>query len=424
MARRTWHYLAEGCVLTCVVLSMGTVSGAGAKSQAAPAVTGRYSEPYADLLAKPYAYHGPEGTCSLPTGTKEIPIGFFGPPSDAGMRRGAELAIAEANDKGGCCDGRAFRLVARSSVNTWGSAREVVKLAYEDEVLAVMGSLGGQSTHVAEQITTKARLVLISPGSSDVSLTRVNIPWMFRCMPDDDHMAAVLAEHVFNESGYTNVAGIADGTYESRLRMAAFEKKARRMGHPPALSLRCEAGQTDVTKMLQLVSRSGVEAPVLFAGHEVGAGIIREMRDQSMKQAVFAGAQLASPQFAELAGNISDGITLVAPCNLWRDDPLVESFHRRFEERYGERGGFVSAYAYDGMHMLLRAVREGGLNRARVRDALAGIRVFHGVTGEIRFDGSGSNLSPPILLVIRDGRLTPLADPGSQESPPGNQDKQ
>jgi branched-chain amino acid transport system substrate-binding protein len=66
------------------------------------------------------------------------------------------------------------------------------------------------------------------------------------------------------------------------------------------------------------------------------------------------------------------------------------------------------------MNLLIRAIRAAGLNRAKIRDALAEIKSFHGVTGEIRFDGSGSNVSPPVLVVVRDGRFVPL-----RHSPPG-----
>ena len=47
-----------------------------------------------------------------------------------------------------------------------GSAREVVDLASSERVWAVIGAIGGEATHVAEQVVTKARLPLVSTASS------------------------------------------------------------------------------------------------------------------------------------------------------------------------------------------------------------------------------------------------------------------
>ena len=127
-----------------------------------------------------------------------------------------------------------------------------------------------------------------------------------------------------------------------------------------------------------------------------------------MRQEVFGGPELAFPEFLKRAGAFAEGVTVVAPCNLWRDDSVLQSFRLRFSERYGESPDIIAAYTYDGMNLLIRAIQTGGLNRARIRDALAEIEVFHGVTGEIRFDGSGSNVSPPVLVMVRDGRFVPL----------------
>ncbi len=64
----------------------------------------------------------------------------------------------------------------------------------------------------------------------------------------------------------------------------------------------------------------------------------------------------------------------------------------------------------DATRLLIAAIRAGGLNRARIRDALAGGEPFVGATGEIRFDGTGGNVSPPVLMVIPDGGFVRQAE--------------
>jgi len=388
------------CALLGMLLCTGSVGWAESSDRdSLHALPYGEVKPYADLRAKPYEYHGPERELEEPTDVEELRIGLFGPLKRSGavssglsMRRGAELANAEANAEGGY-RGKPFKLVFRSDDQIWGSAREVARLVYEDKVWAVMGSIGGQSTHIAEQIITKAHVVLIGPASTDPSLTQINIPWMFRCMPDDEHIARVLGTTLFRDRGYKKVAAIATKTSDSRIGIAEFEKMARRLGMPLALSLKYDPGAPDFSRELDVIERVGAEALVIWGQSEEAARLIRAMRERGMTQEVFGGPELAFPAFLKHAGTFAEGVTVVAPCDLWRDDPALQTFRQRFSERYGEAPDVIAAYAYDGMHLLIRAIRAGGLNRAKIRDAMAEIKSFHGVTGEIRFDGSGSNVT-------------------------------
>jgi branched-chain amino acid transport system substrate-binding protein len=225
-------------------------------------------------------------------------------------------------------------------------------------------------------------------------------------MPDDAHIARVLGTHLFQDRGYEKVAAMASNASDSRIGATEFEKTARRLGTPLALSLKYDAGAPDFSRPLDLIERAGAEALVVWGTPEEAARLMRKMRARGMTQEVFGGPELAFPEFVKRAGVFAEGVTVAAPCDLWRDDPRLRAFRQRFSDRYGAPPDVIAAYAYDGMNLLIRAIRAGGLNRAKIRDALAEIKRFQGVTGEIRFDGSGSNVSPPVLVVVRDGRFT------------------
>ncbi|MCP4571766.1 MAG: amino acid ABC transporter substrate-binding protein, partial [bacterium] len=166
---------ATALALVLLLLAAGANAGSGEEPP-----------PYADLTSKPYEYHGRGRDLAEPVDLAAVRIGLFAPtqgpraPAGLSLRRGAELAVAEANAAGGY-RGIPFALIQRSDDQVWGSAREVVEMAYDDGVWAIIGAIGGQSTHVAQQVITKAQLPLISPASTDASLTQINIPWMFRC---------------------------------------------------------------------------------------------------------------------------------------------------------------------------------------------------------------------------------------------------
>jgi ABC-type branched-subunit amino acid transport system substrate-binding protein len=396
------------------------VLGLLAASVLGQAQSGAASEPnrfggaasHADLGSRPYEFTGPQGDVVDPGHIEEVRIGLLtplrGPRASAGqgMRRGARLALAEANRQGGL-RGTPFVLVERHDDQVWGSAREVVALAYSDQVWAVLGSVGGEGSHVAEQVITKAHLALVSPASSDASLTQIGIPWMFRCMPDDDRMAAMLAEHLIRDQGHRTIVGLAGDERDSRLRMAALEKAARRLATPLAMSLRFAPGERVFEPHLERIEGLGADAVVVLGSPQDAAAVVRALRARGIRASLYAGPAAATAELAELAGSSSEGLTAVVPCFLDHGDPLVRSFAEGYLERFGEPPDAVAAYAYDAASLLVEAVRAGGLNRAAIRDALAAHAEGRGVTGRLSFDGSGANTADPVLVTVRSGRLVP-----------------
>jgi len=90
-------------------------------------------------------------------------------------------------------------------------------------------------------------------------------------------------------------------------------------------------------------------------------------------------------------------------------------FARRFQQRFGHQPDYLAAYSYDAVRLLIAAIRKAGLNRVRIREAIASMGTWHGVTGTIRWDNGGGNARRVGMGRIVDGRLVPIESGG--ESP-------
>ena len=85
-----------------------------------------------------------------------------------------------------------------------------------------------------------------------------------------------------------------------------------------------------------------------------------------------------------MAGEHAKEVLSTFPWNPDREDPALEAFRQRYMELYGVEPDTYAAHAYDGMNMLLWAVQNAGLNRAKIRDLLAyRNEPWPGVTGDI-----------------------------------------
>jgi ABC-type branched-subunit amino acid transport system substrate-binding protein len=69
------------------------------------------------------------------------------------------------------------------------------------------------------------------------------------------------------------------------------------------------------------------------------------------------------------------------------------AFAERYQQRFGVEPGIGAAQAYDAVRIAAESLRHSGTNRARLRDALAGITSFRGASGVISFDHAGNDTS-------------------------------
>ncbi|NQU79931.1 MAG: hypothetical protein HQ543_00240 [Bacteroidetes bacterium] len=124
-----------------------------------------------------------------------IKIGLLIPDKEAlAAKHSAELAIRKANSRGGY-SGLPFQLVVRSTEGLWGNgSKDSVSLVFDDEVVAIMGSLDGRNAHLAEQVATKTRLIFLSSWATDMTLSKALVPWYFRCLPNDKQQAISLIQ--------------------------------------------------------------------------------------------------------------------------------------------------------------------------------------------------------------------------------------
>ncbi len=367
--------------------------------------------PYAKLGERPYADTTDQRLEAAPKldDLEAVRIGLFVPSrgeravAGLAMRRGAELAIESANASGGY-RGVPFVLTVRPDDHVWGSAREVVQLVYADRVWAVVGAIGGESTHIAEQIVTKAQLPLVAPAASEASLTQINIPWMFRCFPGDDELADTVVDDLEARGLLRAVVVVAD-TYDHRHRGEAWAKAfTGRGGSVEATAVVVpDARDEEMEETLRVVLDRQTDAVVLWTPFTEGVRVLRWLRRHEPDVTVYGGPDLALPQLVAEAGADAEGLRVVAACDLWSQRQPLQRFREQYEGRYGETPDSTAALTFDGVGMIVRAIRSGGLNRARIRDALAEMDDDLGVCGPRAFGPTGATTAPPVLRVVHDG---------------------
>jgi branched-chain amino acid transport system substrate-binding protein len=179
---------------------------------------------------------------------------------------------------------------------------------------------------------------------------------------------------------------------------------SRRLGHPVILDKRFDPGDIDFQEQLEAIGKTDPEALILWGNAKETGLIVRQARERGMTLPIFGFDRMAGADFLQVAGKFAEGVVAVSTLNPDRDDPAWKGFRERYQSRYGEDPDSFAARAYDGMNLLIAAIREAGLNRARIRDSLFNRKSYRGVSGEIQFDTNMSDVGPLWLATVREGR--------------------
>jgi len=374
----------------------------------------KFTQPYYQNYTKTPEYNGAAAdvTTLKPSDVSEVAIGFLGPIEahkdialGTAMLHGAQMAIDEANARGGY-GGKPFHLKIHNDAATWGaSSNEIVKMVYDEKVWGMLGSISADSTHIALRVSLRSELPIVNSASTDPTIPETLIPWILTSIQDDRVQSYTLARRIYTDLGHKRVGLLRVNERYGRLGVVKFRDASRRLGHPLVIEQKFQPGDQSFTRELQVINDSRVDAIVLWADAPAAGLILKQMQQMGMKQPVFGAARVLGDGLFANAGQAVEGLEVVYPFDPDRDDPFWLDFQKRFTARYQAKVDAFSALGFDTMNILLDAICRAGLNRGRIRDALYSLERYKGVTGEMVFDPNAKNVAPLYLGKVKDGKL-------------------
>ncbi len=359
-------------------------------------------EPYFEHFLEQMEYTGPGRAKPEPEDIDTVKIGFLGPivptvsvatggmsheePLGIAMLRGARMAIEEANAAGGYAPRDIpFELVVHNDNGLWGaSGNEIIDLAYKENVWAILGTIDGANSHIAIRVALKAEIPMINTGDTDPTFIETNIPWVIRTIGDDRQQNYMLLDYLYRKQGYERVAIIRASNRYGRFGVREIKDGSRRLGRPVVIEMAYPVGDDDYSLQIDRIAEAEPQAIVHWGDAVDGARILTQIRGRGMDQPFFCSDRCASDEFVSLAGELAQEVYSTYPWNPHRKDPELERFRQEFEKRYGVEPDTYAAHAYDGAKLLIWAIQNAGLNRAKIRDLLAyRSEPWPGVTGDI-----------------------------------------
>ena len=346
-----------------------------------------------------------------------VVIGVFGPMSGersalgVRFREAAQMYAEEVNARGGI-GGRMLELRIE---DTRGTPREAAviaqKFASDPAVLATIGGQTSTESMAAGPILAEAQLIQVSPTSSHPDFTKIS-PYQFRTVATNPTMVQPHVDMLTKMMGMKKIAIVYFNDDWGMLVSKLTADRLKQVGVQVAL---VEAMIPDARDFRPLITKIRAAAPdgvFLISHYAESALFMQQLRQADPGLKVAATDTLNDPKFIELANGAAEGVVMPTP--FLPTSPAAAAFSRAYEAKFGKEPNYYSACTYDAMMVVVSAMQALAgkgttLTRPAIRDAVANAPPLQGVSGTLKYDGSG-DLGPRTVeyLVVKGNSYQPF----------------
>jgi len=316
-------------------------------------------------------------------------------------RHGAEMAVRKANEEGGF-NGIPFKLIDLSMEGPWGTgSKQAVNLIFDENVVAILGSCDGRNAHLVEQVSAKARVIFISAWSGDPTLAQAFVPWYFSCVPNDVQLADALTREICIKEKINKIAVVSDNDFESKLAFNSFLKKSKISGSPDPKQFLYDDTNQDFNVLTDHLIKADINGIIFFGNPASSLMIVKQIQQRKINIPVFGSLSvMGEREFEESEWKTFENAVLITSGQWFNSNGL--NFSTEFQKTWGYKPGPVAAYAYDGMNLIIMAIKNAGASREQIQKYLKKVK-YYGVTGTIQFDDRGNRIGEVELMRIKNG---------------------
>ena len=341
------------------------------------------------------------------------PASFLGAPE----ARTLERLVEETNAKGGV-DGRRIQLIVK---DTGGSPEKAVSFAKqlieEEQVFAILGASTSGETMQVKAIAEEAKTLLISLAAAEVIVNPV-ASHVFNVAPKDRYAAEMIFQRA-KKLGIKKIDLLSSNTGFGKAGKDQVEKAAPAAGIEIVANEVYDKAATDLTAEVTKLKAAGVQAIINWSIEPAQAIVIKNARQIGLKVPIFQSSGFANIQYAKTAGAAAEGVmfpasrVVVAEALSGKDPqkPVVAAYKRQYETRYKEDVSTFGGHAWDALGILVRAVKEQGLDREKVRAAIENMKGFVGTAGVFNFapnDHTGLSIDAFEMITVKNGKFVVL----------------
>jgi branched-chain amino acid transport system substrate-binding protein len=335
------------------------------------------------------------------------------PGVGASSKNAALLAVNEQNSAGVISiGGKPYQIelvVEDNASKAEQSVAAVNKLITQDNVLAIVGPNASLGAIPAAEIAEYNKTLLITPWSTNPKTTLDTTTgkpkdYVFRACYTDPFEGRVLARFVLEKLKAKKVAVLYDVASEAPKSQAdLFRLTFEELGGKTVAFETYTTGDRDFSAQLTKIKSANPDVIFLPAYYNDVGLIAQQAHRAGIKQPLVGSDAWSSPELIKLSNGTVEGDYFA---NHYASDiatPTAKKFIDAYAKQYGNIPDDVAALTYDSMGLLFEAIKKSPtLDRKVVRDSLATLANYPGVTGNIQFTaGSGDPVKSAVIMQIK-----------------------
>ncbi|ODU08209.1 MAG: branched chain amino acid ABC transporter substrate-binding protein [Rubrivivax sp. SCN 71-131] len=306
------------------------------------------------------------------------------------IRKGAEMAVADINAKGGVL-GQKLVLEVGDDACDPKQAVSVANTMVNKKIVFMHGHWCSSSTIPASDVYAEAGIPMATV-STNPQVTERGLKNIFRIMGRDDQQGAVAGGFIASQFKGKKVAVVDDKSAYGKGLADEIAKAMTAKGAKPALRESVTAGEKDYSALVSKLKSAAVQVMAYGGYHTEVALILRQAQQAGLQLTVVGGDTMTNSELVTAAGAAVDNVYFTfAPDP--RKNVAAADVVKRFRDAKVEPEGYVM-YAYAAMQLFAEAATQAkSAKPADVQKALAK-GSFDSVIGRLAFDAKGDNKAP------------------------------
>ena len=338
------------------------------------------------------------------------PASFLGAPEAKTLR----MLVEDINAKGGI-NGKKIELIIK---DTGADPQKAVSFAKqlidEEKVFAIIGPSTSGETMQIKNIAEEGKTILLSCAAAEVIVNPI-ARYVFKVAPSD-RFAVEMIFHQMKKMGVTRIGLLSSNTGFGKAGKEQVEKLAPEHGIQILVSEVYDKSATDLTAEVTKLKAAHVQAVLNWSIEPAQAIVIKNVRQIGLAVPVFQSHGFANIQYAKAAGAAAEGVLFPASRLIVADvleskhpqKSVVMGYKRAYEGKFKEDVSTFGGHGYDALMILVRALKEKGADREKVRSAIESMKGFIGTAGTFTFsstDHNGLDINAFAMLTVKNGKF-------------------
>lgn len=310
------------------------------------------------------------------------------------IRKGAEMAIADINARGGVL-GEKLRLEIGDDACDPKQAVSVANTMVNRKIVFMHGHWCSSSTIPASEVYHEAD-ILMATVSTNPQVTERGLDNIFRIMGRDDQQGLVAGSYIAEKFAGKKVAVVDDKSAYGKGLADEIAKAMEAKGLKPVLREAITAGERDYSGLVTRLKQAGVEVMAYGGYHTEVALILRQAQQAGLQLTVVGGDTMTNSELVTAAGPAADNVMFTFSPDP-RKNPQAAPVVEKFRAANIEPEGYV-LYAYAAMQLFEQAATAAGSTDFAALEKAMRSGTFNTVIGELAFDAKGDQKAPGFVV--------------------------